>query len=443
MGSHDLTQGNCASVNNHPHGFFETNGSSREQNVQLIGGATSIGRIWATGVTKGRRRVTRVTRLGPMRGFLPADRKLKQERTLVYLGDGPPVFVIWSFNSSGHRSYFVKLLISKLMASRVPAMLVNLDNSEGLATVLDFVGANAVSPSQVERKSLSLTATGRHVRKRIGRGKKVIHVCLDGDRTFFLLPFMGVWSGRVLLVRSPSIAPRAYAFRSQIKRWVIRAFEILGFAFLHLSHPGAVLIQKVRVVRDPSPFLLQNKTRTNHVRTRDANGSEQTSARVVGIFGSIDPRKQPELVLEACARLDGSALKVAGKWESDTYLKNFLRRAESLGVKVDIHDSFLSDDEFHEIMSSVDVVAVMNQNYGSSGIALGAYDLGIPLVMSGSESMKQMAGHLDAIWAEGSPQSLANAFAEAFRSSGNIEDTGKNLREGLPGLDEFCGHFLN
>lgn len=72
---------------------------------------------------------------------------------------------------------------------------------------------------------------GRHVRKELGKGRRVVHVCLDGDRAFLLLPLMGVWSGRVLLVRSPSIAPRAYAFRSQIKRFVVRAFEMFGFVF--------------------------------------------------------------------------------------------------------------------------------------------------------------------------------------------------------------------
>lgn len=164
---------------------------------------------------------------------------------------------------------------------------------------------------------------------------------------------------------------------------------------------------------------------------------------MVGIFGSIDPRKQPELVLEACSRLDGVALRVAGKWESEVHLENFLKLAERLTVMVDAHNSFLSDEEFYKIMLSVDVVGVMNQNYGSSGIALGAYDLGVPLVMSGSESMKQMAEHLGAIWAGDSPQSLADAFAEALSSHGNVEKAGDTFRENLPELDEFCGHFLN
>ncbi|MFC5676325.1 glycosyltransferase [Aeromicrobium endophyticum] len=136
----------------------------------------------------------------------------------------------------------------------------------------------------------------------------------------------------------------------------------------------------VKRVRDPHYCSAHSRDRAQH---RAALGLP-ADRPLVGIFGAVDARKNPQLVLEAidAAGLDAT-LVVAGGFDDEV-------RAWAAGLdqadreRVFLRDEFLDNDVLDRFVASVDVVPLALTNNGPSGIMGKAQAAAVPVVTAGS-----------------------------------------------------------
>jgi glycosyltransferase involved in cell wall biosynthesis len=136
----------------------------------------------------------------------------------------------------------------------------------------------------------------------------------------------------------------------------------------------------VKRVRDPHHCSAHSRDRAQH---RAALGLP-AGRPLVGIFGAVDARKNPQLVLDAitAAGLDAT-LVVAGGFDAEV-------RAWADGLdpadraRVFLRDEFLDNDVLDRFVASVDVVPLALTNNGPSGIMGKAQAAAVPVVTAGS-----------------------------------------------------------
>ncbi len=91
---------------------------------------------------------------------------------------------------------------------------------------------------------------------------------------------------------------------------------------------------------------------------------------IVGVFGIVDPAKNPEVVIEACSLVSGRTLTVRFVGECEPSLRDHLQiRADELGVEVEFTD-LLDPEEFRRQQRSV-ALAVQLRRF-SNGESSGA-----------------------------------------------------------------------
>ena len=136
----------------------------------------------------------------------------------------------------------------------------------------------------------------------------------------------------------------------------------------------------VKRVRDPHYCSAHSRDRDEH---RALLGLPADRA-LVGIFGSVDARKNPPMILDAmkAAGIDAT-LVVAGGFDDEV-------RAWAAGLdetdrgRVFLRDEFLDNDVLDRFVASVDVVPLALTNNGPSGIMGKAQAAGVPVVTAGS-----------------------------------------------------------
>ncbi len=136
----------------------------------------------------------------------------------------------------------------------------------------------------------------------------------------------------------------------------------------------------VKRVRDPHYSSAHSRDRAAH----RAELGLPADRLLVGIFGAVDARKNPPLILEAidAAGLD-AMLVVAGGFDDEV-------RAWAAGLdetdraRVFLRDEFLDNDVLDRFVASVDVVPLALTNNGPSGIMGKAQAAGVPVVTAGS-----------------------------------------------------------
>ncbi|MDF1704802.1 MAG: hypothetical protein P1U38_08505 [Aeromicrobium sp.] len=136
----------------------------------------------------------------------------------------------------------------------------------------------------------------------------------------------------------------------------------------------------VKRVRDPHYSSAHSRDRASH----RAELGLPADRLLVGIFGAVDARKNPPLILEAidAAGLD-AMLVVAGGFDDEV-------RAwadgldESDRARVFLRDEFLDNEVLDRFVAAVDVVPLALTNNGPSGIMGKAQAAGVPVVTAGS-----------------------------------------------------------
>lgn len=370
----------------------------------------------------------------------------RNKASIIFQQLAEPEYVIWSFDSEGHRGYHIMLLVTYLLERRKNVALVVMDSSAGAEKLkADF---RKKVPHTVERKSDALFLRSS-VRRTFASGSRRLplgHLCLAGDRKFHLLLFFGASDSRVLLVRSP-YAPRPKNFLKKIPMKVaIWFFSQLGCRFYHLAAPGETLEGGVNRVQDPSPFLLEKIENSDCERWSVPAGSSNSNSTEIrlGMFGVIGRRKQPNLLLHVATLVPNSVVRVVGKWESPKEQSEFVNLAETLGVPYELADRFQTDKEFFEQMQEVDLVAVFNTSEASSGIALGAIDLCKPLVFSGADTMRKLADAVDARWSPAIPNLIAEAIQAELAENQRASRRRRLRGDGsMPSLTQFAESLLS
>jgi FkbM family methyltransferase len=138
----------------------------------------------------------------------------------------------------------------------------------------------------------------------------------------------------------------------------------------------------VKRARDPAICRAHSRDRT---RLRVELGLP-ADRLLVGIFGGINNRKNPQLVLDAMVRTELPAdLVMAGPVNDDirTWLAGLPadRRA-----RVIVEDGFLPDELLDRYLAAADVVALLMKLEGPSGIQGKARAAGVPVITAGSKT---------------------------------------------------------
>lgn len=180
----------------------------------------------------------------------------------------------------------------------------------------------------------------------------------------------------------------------------------------------------VKRVRDPHYSSAHSRDRAAH----RAELGLPADRMLVGIFGAVDARKNPPLILEAidAAGLD-AMLVVAGGFDDEV-------RAWAAGLdetdraRVFLRDEFLDNDVLDRFVASVDVVPLALTNNGPSGIMGKAQAAGVPVVTAGSRvRAREVEATGTGIACEFSAASIGDAMRRA--TAGDLVRTDAHLTE--------------
>ncbi|MEG9224971.1 hypothetical protein [Aeromicrobium sp. Sec7.5] len=180
----------------------------------------------------------------------------------------------------------------------------------------------------------------------------------------------------------------------------------------------------VKRVRDPHYSSAHSRDRAAH----RAELGLPADRVLVGIFGAVDARKNPPLILEAIdvAGLD-AMLVVAGGFDDEV-------RAWADGLdetdraRVFLRDEFLDNDVLDSFVASVDVVPLALTNNGPSGIMGKAQAAGVPVVTAGSMvRAREVEATGTGIACDFSAVSIGDAMRRA--TSGELVRTDAHLSE--------------
>lgn len=361
-----------------------------------------------------------------LRMFLPG------RRLSALVGDGPPIYTLWIDDLSGHKDFFLRALSTFLVARDISFRIVFLRVG---CDVQNFVAGFLEGQNVGSRFTFSTTnffALARNSLKDETTGESQhSNVVLDGDHSFPLFVFAKVPRARFLIARPLTRGLNQTSWLRSIKAKLISWARLRGFIFLSLLNPWAESPEGYFPVRDPSPFLLINPPARTSLKKRS------TRALVVGVFGLIDKRKNLPLLVESCSHVENCHLKVQGRWASERQVRRLARLAQRLSVQLSIENKALSDVELATKMQEVDVVAVLNSNEGSSGIALGALHLGLPLLLGGSDSLRVFSRAGGTLWGGNSCGQIADALRR-FRDQPEIRDQViSRPHDLLPSLEAF------
>ena len=240
-------------------------------------------------------------------------------------------------------------------------------------------------------------------------------VVLDGEGLVYqvILPEADPKKIVALMLHSPELYKIRPALSRLVKRLLIQRARAKSYTLVNLASPGIVAEGRPRIAPDPSPFALIHDLA---LPERDVGLSQDRTW--IGVFGGISARKGPELALAALAESNRSdlGLLVVGKWQDNDLLARFRKKADLSQLDVVLVDSYLSTEDLRSYISSVNLVLVLNNNEGSSGVLVGACALDQITILSGSGSLRRDAHSLKVPWSSGHPSALARAINEALHA---------------------------
>lgn len=332
---------------------------------------------------------------------------------------------------SGHRLFFAVLLANHLADQGARTSLVT--SPEAIASPQGREHLRFLN----QRVEIADCAKSKGLNYWVGHfcqtADKVI--VLDGEGLVYQAKLPKVDPNKVvaLMLHSPELYRIRPALNRLAKRALIRRARAKGYTLINLASPGIVVEGRPGIAPDPSPFALIHDLT---LPERAVPLSQELTW--IGVFGGISARKGPELALDAIA-LSGRTdlgLLVVGKWQDHDLLARFRKKSNLIPVEVVLVDSYVSTEDLRCYIASVDVVLVLNQNEGSSGILLAACTLNKPVFTSGSSSLRHDAKVLQVPWVRNDPEALGQALESftprvAVKASCNMKPDGSDFTHSI------------
>jgi hypothetical protein len=199
------------------------------------------------------------------------------------------------------------------------------------------------------------------------------------------------------------------------------------------QHRQGLLFKRLR---DPALCSAHASERTE-LRARSGLPQDR---RLVGILGLIDVRKNVPLVGEAvfAAGADVDLLLAGGL--SDDVVEWLEGLPPHQRERVHVRAGFLSDDELDAYTASCDVVTIVQQNPGPSGIMGKAQVAGVPVLSAGSHARRREAA---ALGSGLHTETTAAAIAEGLRTLLARGPEPVPVPPGLPTAAEFADVVLH
>jgi hypothetical protein len=260
---------------------------------------------------------------------------------------------------------------------------------------------------QVEAVADTTTTSGAIARCARDSSRMIV---MDGESLVYSLALPDVRPCRItaLILHDPALYPQKPAWRSSIKRTLIARARRREIDLVSLGSPGMQASPTSSIAIDPSPFLLVSQSAPSPASAPTA----EDGVRWIGIFGGMASRKGSELIIRALSKspLQNVAIALVGQWPSVKERMAIESLARELVVPIRIRDEYVSTASLRDEMQTVDVVAVLNSNEGSSGIFLAACALSRPVLTSGSQSLKRAALSTGCVWVEPTVEALSDVL---------------------------------
>ena len=178
-----------------------------------------------------------------------------------------------------------------------------------------------------------------------------------------------------------------------------------GFAGRDERSPGRI----VKSVRDPAQCVAHSRDR-KELRERLGLSAERP---LVGIFGAINPRKNPALALEAVLQSGSDVdLLLAGPMNEES--RGWLAELPSeQRERVVVRDAYLSNQELDECVAAVDGVLLLMSLEGPSGIMGKALAADVPVITAGSKTrVRELEALHRGVATSATPEALGAAIAQ-------------------------------
>ena len=333
--------------------------------------------------------------------------------------------LIFEPNGSGHRPYYVRLLVDHLKSESRRVIVVT--TAEARATAEWHAHLWGIEPSnffEIDTPDLSL----RGLHDLADSADAIRVVVPDGDRFVAPLARHG-WRGRstvaVLVMRpdaSGEDAPPVRAVLGVAKKLAIWAAGVRrGAEVFALRSPLQQRRWPIHWVADPVTLRRHPPALVSVRRRLESAGDRYW----VGVFGAIDPRKHLHVIAEALQGVDGIGLAIVGLVSADaeSLAEGALMKLTELGVPVVRWDDAPSDDEFDAAIQSVDCVVVGQFHEGSSGVTSKAAAAGRRIVLAGANSLRRDAASIpgQAEWVALTAEGIRAGVLAAMRSQNSVE----------------------
>jgi hypothetical protein len=184
-------------------------------------------------------------------------------------------------------------------------------------------------------------------------------------------------------------------------------------------------------LRDPA---LSREHARDRAALRDRYGLPQ-DRRLVGILGLIDARKNVPLVGDAAFAAGPEVDLLLAGGCSDDVLEWVSALPPDRRARVHVRDEFLSDGDLDGYTAACDVVTIVQQNPGPSGIMGKAQVAGVPVLSAGSAVRKREA---DALGSGVHTETSVDAIAAGLRTLLARGSDPVPAPPGLPTAEEFA-----
>lgn len=320
-------------------------------------------------------------------------------------------------NHSGHRLYYVRLIVDEVVA-RGDVAIVGVGSGatsseewqlhlQKMASRLEVVQCESVTRRVVAELAASTFAD--HV------------IVPDGDAIISEIGRSRKWAPHAtltaLLMREhgqPSRVPGMALLKTNAKRLLVASANSVRGVHVRVLK-SSLWAGKVspRTLRDPVSLAASG----DELRKAAAQWALDSGRYWFGIVGAITQRKNISAVANALIARGGGplGLVIAGKFSPEvaSQIAVLIDELQEHGVAVRIHDRLLSDLELDSMVAAVDCVVLAHSNEGSSGIMGKAAVLGTRVAAAGARSLQVDCAALPhlAAWAPLSEPELSSLLA--------------------------------
>lgn len=338
------------------------------------------------------------------------------------------VIVLFQTNLKGHRADFISFILqwSESQNSKFAIWVKD-------ATIDEIRVAFPISGNTAAHQNGVFSKEGLRSLNRVETVTEMVF--LDGDNelgTVFknLSVFRGI-KVRSLLLRLNF--PGLIENPRQLGIWLVKVALILALSvlanidFRRLTFMKRMPSRFIRQVRDPLPRIPPA-----FAGPRDAG----RKGYVVGMIGTLDPRKNINLAIQAIAELgDEYSLNLIG--EVTPSFKSQLQELVSNNPRVFLSDEILPEATMSAEISKLDCFLVLLSSSSPSSTLLRALSLGVPSVIGGSRVLRSAHSLFpgSVVLTKLNKKDIANAIRKAV----TLE---RNVQTNLPSADSFAEDLM-